>query len=154
MRKTVVSAVLSAVLLSSAHAAPVSARAPTPPPVWMTYQNGTKLQLAIDRASFRWVDGGLLQFRHRETFADQKTEPTLKVHYFVRTNTVVVDCANDRYALVSSDYLDRNGKLVWATTFPLPPHLWRFQAVEEGSMGASMLDIACQTVRHPAYKTE
>ncbi|ACO73740.1 hypothetical protein LH435_04480 [Laribacter hongkongensis] len=120
-------------------------------PVWMVYQRGPAVELALDRASFRW-HGRLLQVAHRETFRKQQYEPALKVNYFARKNTVMLDCDNDRYAMIATDYLDQNGKVAWATMFPLPDHMWQFVKVEDGSMAAAMLDIACQTVRHPAYQ--
>lgn len=137
-------AVLALVALSAAMPALAAER-------WQTYQRGPAVELAVDAASFSY-EGKLLKFAHREVFQKEQKDPSFNVRFYTRKNIALVDCDRDVYTFISSDFLDRDGKVVWATMFPLPDYLRKFHTVPDGSVAAAMIDTACSLAGHPAHQ--
>ena len=137
----------AAVLALAALAAAVPAAAAER---WHTYQRGQAVELAVDAASLSY-EGKLLKFVHREVFRKEQQDPSFSVRFYTRKNLALVDCDRDLYTFISTDFLDRDGKVVWATMSPLPDYLRKFHTVPEGSMAAAMIDTACSLAGHPAH---
>jgi hypothetical protein len=120
---------------------------------WQVYQQGTALELALDRQSVWSESDGLVHFVNQERFANAQFDSHYKVNFSIRRTTGYADCKRFQYVLVSTDFYDANNRHVWSTLYPVPRYNWKWNPVYQDSVADAMMELVCSTPA-PSKKPE
>jgi len=120
---------------------------------WQVYQQGSALELAMDRASLWSESDGLVHFVNQERFAQRQYDKNYQVNYFIRRTTGYADCQQYRFVFVSTDFYSASNQHVWSTMYPLPRYAWKWQPVYPDSVAAAMMALVC-TNPAPSKKSQ
>lgn len=119
---------------------------------WGVYQQGSALELAMDRNSIWPEKDGLIHFVNQERFSERQYDKSTDIQYYLRRTTGYADCARQRYALVGLEYASKTGRHLYSTMFPLQRFAWNWQQVEQGSVANTMLQVVCYLAKTAPHK--
>jgi hypothetical protein len=119
---------------------------------WGVYQQGSALELAMDRNSI-WVEkDGLVHFVNQERFSERQYDKATDIKYYIRRTTGYADCARQQYVFVGFEYASKSGRQLYSTMFPVQRFAWKWQPVEAGSVADTMLQVVCYLAKTAPHK--
>jgi len=119
---------------------------------WGVYQEGSALELSMDRNSIWSEKDGLVHFVNQERFSERQYDKPTDIKYYLRRTTGYADCAKQQYVLVGLEYAGKNGRHLYSTMFPVQRFAWKWQPVEEGSVAETMLQVVCYLAKTAPHK--
>jgi hypothetical protein len=121
-------------------------------PDWGVYQQGSALELAMDRNSI-WVEkDGLVHFVNQERFSERQYDKATDIKYFIRRTSGYASCSKQQYTFVGFEYADKRGRQLYSTMFPVQRFAWKWQSVEQGSVADTMLQVVCYLAKTAPHK--
>ncbi|GGY21597.1 surface-adhesin E family protein [Paludibacterium paludis] len=134
-------------LAGTAFAAPMSD--------WVVYQQGSALELAVDRNAIGLDKDGLVRFVNQERFAERQHDKDHDVDFHIRRVEGVADCNKATYAFTSVSFYSKSNRHVWSQMYPVPRYAWRWEPVVSGSVAHAMMRQVCTLARSaPKTRTE
>ena len=119
---------------------------------WGVYQQGSALELAMDRNSI-WVEqDGLVHFVNQERFSERQYDKATDIKYYIRRTTGYADCAKQQYALVGLEYAGKNNRHLYSSMFPVQRFAWNWQPVYQNSVADTMLQVVCYLAKSAPHK--
>jgi hypothetical protein len=86
-------------------------------PDWGVYQQGSALELSMDRNSI-WVEkDGLVHFVNQERFSERQYDKATDIKYFIRRTSGYASCSKQQYTFVGFEYADKRGRQLYSTMF-------------------------------------
>jgi hypothetical protein len=119
---------------------------------WGVYQQGSALELAMDRNSI-WVEkDGLVHFVNQERFSERQYDKATDIKYHIRRTSGYASCSKQQYAFVGFEYADKRGSQLYSTMFPVQRFAWKWQSVAPGSVAETMLQVVCYLAKTAPHK--
>jgi len=119
---------------------------------WGVYQQGSALELSMDRNSIWLEKDGLVHFVNQERFSDRQYDKATDIEYYIRRTTGYADCSRQQYVFVGFEYASKHEKQLYNTMFPVPRYAWKWQSAEPGSVAATMLQVVCYLAKTAPHK--
>ena len=121
-------------------------------PDWGVYQQGSALELSMDRNSI-WVEkDGLVHFVNQERFSERQYDKATDIKYYIRRTSGYADCAKQQYALVGLEYAGKNDRHLYSSMFPVQRFAWSWQPVYQNSVADTMLQVVCYLAKSAPHK--